>query len=394
MNKTPRIIVKNNKLKPILAGHPWVFPRAIVSGEKQLKAGDFVEIASEDLTSLGFGFYNPNSLYRVRIIIHAFEAYKFKGIEALLEHRFSSAFQLRTVLGLPNEDTNAYRLFNGAADGLDGLTIDRYNKVTVVQSSAYWSEEHREMILVALKKHLVEDTILWRSQDNYLKLEGWFGSLFQEVHPSIMIKENGINYEIDLTQGQKSGFYLDQRENRMMFRNLAKNKRVLDICCYSGAFALNAMRGGASFVRGLDSSGGAITLAEKNAALNHVTENIIFEKHDIKTYLGQHEEMYDLIILDPPKLSPRHGDIKSASRFYFKLNELAMKRLNAGGLFFTCSCSSAMTSEYLQEIVQTGAAKLGRRVSLLSQSQAASDHPTSPVFPEGDYFSGLLFYVE
>lgn len=379
--------------KASLIANPFIYPKAIISNTKTLLAGDLVTINDEVGNPIGMGIFNPNSFYRIRLLWSAYERYRYADLPQLLHYRFTQAIALRQQLNLPNEQTNVYRLFNSEADGLSGLTIDIYDHSAVVLSTAYWVELHQAAIKSVLHELLPKHTIYWRAQQKYLQQEGW-GDVKNDTDkaPQLIVKENDIAFHVDLTQGQKSGFFVDQRDNRLLIRQLAKDKKVLDVCCYSGGFALNAAKGGASFVRALDSSAPAITWAKKNAAENKL--NVEFLNEDAKEFLAKHTDNYDLIILDPPKLAPSKEDLAAASRLYFKFNELALQRVNPGGLLLTCSCSSAMTNEYLLEIVMRAALKHKRRIVLLGEQHAAPDHPRLPHFAEGDYLSVLLLRVE
>ncbi|XP_020409090.1 uncharacterized isoform X3 [Zea mays] len=322
------------------------------------------------------------------------------NMERLLEARISSAVGLRHSLGLPSADTNAYRLINSEGDRLSGLIVDIFADVAVIASSAAWVEKYRQEIQFLVSKVNGVSHIKWRPSTDILKEEGLDISEHKEpasTCSTVKVMENGIVYLVSL-EGQKTGFYADQRENRYIISLLSKDQRVLDLCCYSGGFALNAAKGGADNVIGIDSSGSALDLANENIVLNELNQGkVSFVKGDATTFMKgaiSENELWDLVILDPPKLAPRKKVLQSASGMYRSLNALAMQVVKPGGLLMTCSCSGAMTqSGMFLKTIQGAASMAGRKVTVLRQAGAACDHPIDPAYPEGQYLSNYLLRV-
>ncbi|KAG8069925.1 hypothetical protein GUJ93_ZPchr0006g41933 [Zizania palustris] len=285
---------------------------------------------------------------------------------------------------------------------LSGLIVDIFADVAVIASSAAWVEKYRQEIQFLVNKVSNVNHIKWRSSADILKEEGLDISEQKEPEPSshsgtVKVMENDIIYLVSL-EGQKTGFYADQRESRHFISTLSKGQRVLDICCYSGGFALNAAKGGASNVIGIDSSASALDLANNNIFLNNLdTQRISFVKEDSTAFMKgaiSRNEVWDLVILDPPKLAPRKKVLQSASGMYRSLNALAMQVVKTGGLLMTCSCSGAMTQSGLfLRTIQGAASMAGRKVTVLRQAGAACDHPIDPAYPEGQYLSNYLLRV-
>ena len=398
---------------------------------------------------IGYGFFNPVSMYRVFIFCHQtvhpdlFKSIKStmegndkdeietteKVLELVLRSKVKDAIKARTLQGLPSESTDSYRLVNGEGDGLSGLAIDIIGgKAAVIMASAAWCELYRETILQVIQdilnsEHPIYSTsddasleIVWRNTPMRLKQDGYIlkkndgedgnhSSEDEETSP-VIVTENSIKYNtypFD-TSSQKTGFYCDQRENRLRLAQLCKGKRVLDLCCYNGGFALNAMiHGGATSCVGVDSSPVAIAVANENKELNGVSSALSFVQMDIADYMNQADEEgeeFDIIILDPPKLAPTIAQLERASRKYHSLNRDAMKLINKekGGLLMTCTCSGAMTQknggQHFLETINGAALSAGRRVKLLSSNGAAPCHTQDPAsFPANAYLTAALFSV-
>ena len=369
---------------------------------------------------IGWGVYNPTSLYRVRILCHAnldvslANALKKQGtlpqIGSILRYKINTAIQTRRALRLPSEVTDTYRLVNGEGDGLSGLAVDVLNNLAVVMSSASWCEVHREQIETALTE-LTNLTVIWKTTPSRLKQDGWErqrddvtnGESAEEM---VVTKESGVRYQTyPFQDGQKTGVYCDQRENKYNLAMLCRNKRVLDLCCYHGGFSLTAkVLGGATHCTGVDSSQDAIDICHENSKLNGLTgADVDFVRDDIDNFMkvaSDEGKSWDVIILDPPKLAPSVSGLERASRKYHSLNRDAIKLMDPenGGLLLTCTCSAAMTQkdggQYFLETVQQAAISAGRQVTLLRTSGAASCHTQSPAsYPAGAYLTAALFYV-
>ncbi|CAD6251720.1 unnamed protein product [Miscanthus lutarioriparius] len=346
-----KVVLKKGKTQIFRDGSPMVYSGAVdrIIGRPPPKSGDVVLVADGTEKPIGWGLYNSVSMFCVRLMQLEEEARRDPtctlNMERLLEARISSAVDLRRSLGLPSADTNAYRLINSEGDRLSGLIVDIFADVAVIASSAAWVEKYRQEIQFLVSK----------------------------------VMENGIVYLVSL-EGQKTGFYADQRENRSFISLLSKD--------HCGGFALNAAKGGANNVIGIDSSGLALDLANENIVLNELNHGkISFVKGDATTFMKgaiSENELWDLVILDPPKLAPRKKVLQSASGMYRSLNTLAMQVVKPGGLLMTCSCSGAMTqSGMFLKTIQGAASMTGRKVTVLRQAGTACDHPIDPAYPEG-----------
>jgi len=390
---------------------------------------------------IGYGVYNSSSMYRVRILCHRtthpniFKQVKTimtgKGgddpnvtnpIEIIIKMKVQDAIRARMALNLPCSTTDSYRLLNGEGDGLSGLAIDIIGgQIAVIMSSALWCEVHRDIITNAVENVLCsnhpsylndKDTslkLVWRNTPSRLIQDGYkFPENDEETcndaDDGVIVTENGIKYITFPLTAQKTGFYCDQRENRVMLSSYCSGKRVLDLCCYTGGFALNAaIHGNAASCVGIDSSQDAIDVAIKNVELNEVPAGKIqFLRDDIANYMKsavKEDDEYDVIILDPPKLAPSALGIERASRKYHSLNRDALKLINKnGGIFLTCSCSAAMTQkdggQFFLQTLQGAAVSAGRQITLLKTNGAAPCHTQCPgSFPAGVYLTAALFYV-
>lgn len=383
--------------------------------------------ADSQPVALGYGVYNPNSLYRVRILCHRFlQPQLFQSIaksqdqttalKEILSHHLHKAIMTRRALQLPLSGvTDTYRLVNGEGDQLSGLAVDMIEQTAVVMSSASWCQGHHTIISECLREHLPADTkIVWKTTPSRLKQDGydsWEESLSADSDSlvsedeMVISTENGIRYQTyPYGDGQKTGVYCDQRENRWNVAQLCRDKRVLDLCCYHGGFSLNAMiNGGALQATGVDSSEDAVATCRQNAMLNGLLgdDRIRFVRSDITTFLQESvgQAVYDVIVLDPPKLAPSAAGLDKARRKYHSFNRDAIKLVSpVGGLLLSCTCSAAMTQkdggQYFLNMVHGAALAAGREVTLLRVSGAASCHTQSPASsPAGAYLTAALFYV-
>lgn len=372
-------------------GHPWIFPKAIARQNGNVVTGELVDVFGADEKRLGVGVYNEHSLYRVRILAQEFEHLEATSIASIVSHRLQQALLLRKNINLPNEFTSAYRLFNSEGDGLSGLTIDCFNQMYVVSSSAYWVEAHKEIICQTLKDLLATDQMIWFAQAKPLMQDGWEESGNQERSGKAQVLEAGISYEVDFSNTQKTGLFLDQRENHQRIATLARGKRVLDLYTYTGGFALHAAKAGATHVTAIDSSQQAIQLAKRNATLNQL-DFIEFIEADARDYLIKAGE-YDLVILDPPKLVPSQRHLERAKNYYRYLHREVFKHMKSNSLLLTCNCSSALSTQEFSDLVNTQATSSGKIVRILGVFGPASCHPTLSAFPEGSYLTAVLLAV-
>lgn len=386
-----KVILLAAKQNTVLRGHPWIFPKAIARTSGKLSTGNLVDIYNAEEVLAGVGVYNEHSLYRVRVLALANEHIDMSSFYALVTHRLKQAKQVRDCLNLPNEQTTAYRFFNSEADGLSGLTIDRFNQVCVVASSAYWVELNKEVITKALQELVPEDQIIWMSQSKPLGQDGWKQVSPQETQQSAQVLEAGVIYQVEFGSAQKTGLFIDQRENHQRIAQLAKGRRVLDLYSYTGGFALHAAKAGATSVTAVDSSAPAIAQGRKNAELNGLT-NIEFIEADARDYLAQAGN-YDLVSLDPPKLVPSQQHVQRAKNYYRFLHREVFKHMKSGSLLMTCNCSSALSAQEFCSLVSSQAGAVGKQARILGVYGPASCHPTLASFPEGNYLTAVLLAV-
>ncbi|XP_016648597.1 PREDICTED: ribosomal RNA large subunit methyltransferase I isoform X2 [Prunus mume] len=403
-----RVVLKKGKTQLFKDGSPMVYSGAVdrIIGRPPPRTGDIVLVADGAEKPIGWGMYNSVSMFCVRLMQLEEEATRdlscALNMEKLLETRINEAIELRKSLGLPSASTNAFRLVNSEGDRLSGLIVDVFGDVAVIASSAAWVEKYKPEVEASIGRIDEINYINWRPSSEVLKEEGLDASNYKERDPSICpqrtkVTENGIFYAISL-EGQKTGFYADQRENRQFMSTISDGQRVLDMFCYSGSFALNAARGGAVNVIGVDSSLPAVELAKENIVLNNMDSGrITFLREDASEFMKgalSRNESWDIVILDPPKLAPRKKALQNASGMYRNLNSLAMQLTKRGGLLMTCSCSGAMTqSGMFLRILQGAASAAGRKITILREAGAACDHPIDPSYPEGKYLSNILLRV-
>ena len=386
-----KIILLAAKQGSIVRGHPWIFPKAIARSKGQLITGELVEIHSEEGEFLGVGAYNEYSLYRVRVLALSSEQCDSSNYISLITHRIKQANKIRECLNLPNEETTAYRLFNSEADGLSGLTIDRFNKICVVASSAYWVELNKNNVIQVLQNLYPEDQIIWLPQSKPLGQDGWKQVNAQEIRQTAQVKEAGIIYQVEFGQAQKTGLFIDQRENHQRIAELSRGKTVLDLYTYTGGFALHAAKAGARQITAVDSSAQAIEQAKNNALLNGLS-NIEFIEADARDYLVNAGN-YDVVILDPPKLVPSQKHLQKAKNYYRFLHREVFKQMKAGSLLMTCNCSSALSTQEFSSLVSAQALAVGKQARILGIYGPSSCHPTLASFPEGNYLTALLLAV-
>lgn len=387
----PSVSLQQSKQATVLRGHPWIFPKAIARQSGSLQSGCLVNVLSAEGKAIGVGVYNEHSLYRVRMLALAGEAIDCTTIESIIYHRIKQALSLRQALHLPNEQTTAYRLFNSEADGLSGLTIDCFGPYCVVSSSAWWVEAEEAIIRQCIQNLLACEAVVWLSQSKPLSQDGWQGEPLALSTKSVDVLEGGVRFHIDFSSAQKTGLFIDQRENHQRIASLAKGKRVLDLYTYTGGFALHAAKVGALQVTAVDSSKQAIEQAQHNAGLNHL-QTIDFVAADARDYLDKAGD-YDLIILDPPKLIPSKKDLNRAKNYYRFLHREVFKLMKPGSLLMTCNCSSALSPQDFTNLVFHQAALEGKQARLLGVYGPASCHPTLPVFPEGNYLTAVLIGI-
>jgi len=393
----PVVSLKPRRAQPILNRHPWIFAGAIdhVSGDPEPGAEVLVE--TKDKRQIGRGLFNPFSGIRVRM--YSWDA--DEAIDAVLfESRIQEAAALRKSIINP-ESTTAYRIFFSESDGLSGLVVDRYDRFLLVQITSLALAERREMLFDLLEQQFQPAGIWLRTEKGIRDSEGLQitdGLARGEAPPpSVPIIENGLSFHVDVTQGQKTGGFLDQRENHLAVSSRLHGHRVLDVFCYAGGFGITAAAlGGAASVIGVDSSEPARKLAQQNAAANNVSDRMEFFRSDAFQFLeeaGTRGELFDTVILDPPKMTHRRSGLAAALRGYRSLNELAAKLLCPGGLLVTCSCSGLISRNDLESLLSTVATSVNRRIQILETRGQAMDHPVSPNCPENAYLKCFICRV-
>lgn len=371
--------------------HPWVFSGALKEQDPKIENGALVKLCNFKDEFLALGFYNKGSI-AIRIISKKDVALNGDFWKALI-HR---ALETRVALGLLSnlKETNCFRLFHGEGDGIPGLIIDVYNDNVVFQCHHHGLLPYRKRIVEALEAlpGLKVNTIYEKSQETIPGEEGenkfWLGS-----NSGAQVIEHGHLFDVNWTEGQKTGFFIDQRENRALLKQLSKGKKVLNTFCYSGGFSIYALSGGATEVHSVDSSAKAIQLLEQNLNLNKSKSIHKSFTEDTFDFFKNNDEKYDIILLDPPAFAKKHSALQKAGHAYQRLNKIGIERLNPGGILFTFSCSQAMEKGLFRKIVFSAAAETQREVKILHQLSQPSDHPINIYHPEGEYLKGLVIQV-
>jgi 23S rRNA (cytosine1962-C5)-methyltransferase len=385
-----QIILRKNEEHRIVGGHPWVFSNEIRETRGSPSIGDVVELFTAGGLTLGIGLYNPHSLIAFRLLSHVIEEID----TGFFRSRLARALDLRRTL-YPNSEV--YRLVHGEGDFLPGLIIDRFNEYCVVQTLSHGMDLRLPMICDALESLLAPKGIVERNESSMRTLEQLpqkKGILRGEAG-STTIAMDGLVYRVDVLEGQKTGFFLDQRENRGAISRFCKNAEVLDCFCNDGGFSLSAARAGAAAVLGLDSSEETIRSAMENARLNGLSI-VRFEQADVfeaLPALAQKEAKFDLVILDPPSFTRSRKNVQTAKKGYRELHIGAFKLLKKGGTLATASCSHHIEPEVFLSIVDETARKVGRSIQLLEWRGAAPDHPTLPAVPETRYLKFGIFRI-
>jgi 23S rRNA (cytosine1962-C5)-methyltransferase len=393
----PRVILLPRRAKPFFARHPWVYPGAIDRVEGEPEDGAVVDLISSSGEFVARGLYNGQSKLRVRLYSWAADV---ELDRAFFAERIASAVQFRKEgLHLCAPDS-ACRLVFSESDGLSGLTVDRYGSWLVVQFTSLGLAQRRETIVQLLVEQLEPRGIYLRTEKGIGGLEGLQqrdGLLWGEAPPeNLTIQDAGLRFHVNLQLGQKTGFFLDQRDNRPAVARYAANRRVLDSFCYSGAFGLFALREGATKVVGIDSSEAAIDLARANASLNGFGERTTYLQVDVfkqMQLLAEAGEQFGLIVLDPPKFARSRLAVEEALRGYRRLQTLALRILTKNGILVTCCCSGLITQEMFLELLSQLGQEEKRDIQLLEQRGQAADHPVAVSCPETSYLKCLVSRV-
>lgn len=389
------ITLRRGKADSLKRFHPWIFSGAIERADAHLEEGEQVRIVDFEGNFLAIGHCQIGSI-AVRVL-----TFKDETIDASFwENRLRKAFSVRKSEGLVHEqDNDIFRLVHGEGDRLPGLIIDVYEDTAVMQAHSVGMHLERQAIAEALVKasegliqhvyYKSETTLPYKAE---LEQENEF--LIGNTDRNIA-SEYGLKFHIDWLRGQKTGFFIDQRENRRLLEHYAKGRKVLNMFCYTGGFSVYALRGGAEVVHSVDSSAKAVELTKANAALNF-PNNSRHEAYaeDAFKYLERMGSEYDLIVLDPPAFAKHKGALRNAIKGYTRLNAIAFEKIKSGGILFTFSCSQAVNKEQFRLAVFTAAARSGRHVRLLHQLHQPADHPISIYHPEGEYLKGLVLQID
>ncbi|WP_277064668.1 class I SAM-dependent rRNA methyltransferase [Prevotella aurantiaca] len=400
-----KIVLKKGKEESLLRKHPWVFSGAILKLDETLEEGELVQVYTHNGNFIGVGHFQIGSI-TVRIL-----SFSDVPIDAdFWQSRLKASWAVREAIGVirPEGDgasttgetvNTTYRLVHGEGDNLPGLIVDVYGTTCVLQAHSVGMHVSRFAIADALRAVMGEkiDSIYYKSETTLpfkAELGQENGFLYGDTDNNIAI-ENGLKFHIDWLRGQKTGFFIDQRENRSLLEYYAKGRSVLNMFCYTGGFSVYAMRGGAKMVHSVDSSAKAVELTNENIALNFPGDNrhaAICE--DAFKYLDDNDGKYDLIVLDPPAFAKHRSALKNGLRGYTRLNVKGFERIKKGGILFTFSCSQVVTKENFRQAVFTAAAQAGRKVRILHQIHQPADHPINIYHLEGEYLKGLVLYVE
>jgi 23S rRNA (cytosine1962-C5)-methyltransferase len=389
------VILKPGREKSLLRRHPWIFSGAIQHVEEEPISGGTMDLLSSERQFLARASYSPISQIRARVWTFEDEPVD----QEFFRRKIRAAIRSREIWDL-TPDTDSYRLIYAESDGIPGLIIDRYGDVLVLQSLTAGSEFWKETLADLLLEETGLATIYERSDADVRELEGLeakAGLLRGTIsEPQITIHENGLKFNVNLQSGHKTGSYLDQRENRLRARELAKDKDVLDCFCYTGGFTVNALAGGAKSVLSIDSSANALALCRENITLNNLDasrqmslEGDVFQ---LLRKFRDENRSFDMIILDPPKFAPTAAQAERAARGYKDINLFAFKLLRPGGILVTFSCSGGIDAGLFQKIVAGAALDAGVEAQILEHLFQGADHPISLHFPEGVYLKGLVCY--
>ena len=389
------IYLKHRKEESLKRFHPWVFSGAIHHMDEGIAEGDTVRVITADGNCIAVGHYQLGTI-TVRVL-------SFDDIaidDSFWQQRMQSALAMRESIGVANNpDNNTYRLIHGEGDNLPGLIIDCYGTTAVMQAHSVGMHVCREQICKALIEVMGDriKNVYYKSETTLpfkAELGQENGFIYGHTDNNTAV-ENCLSFHVDWLKGQKTGFFVDQRENRSLLEHYAKGKSVLNMFCYTGGFSVYAMRGGANIVHSVDSSAKAIELTNHNVAMNFPNDN----RHeafceDAFKYLDDNDKKYDLIVLDPPAFAKHRMALHNALKGYIRLNIKGLQRIKPGGILFTFSCSQAVSKENFRNAVFTAAAQAGRNVRILHQLHQPADHPENIYHPEGEYLKGLVLYVE
>ncbi len=395
MTQYPSITLKRGKEESLQRFHPWIFSGAIYKMDEGIEEGDTVNVLSSSGDFLAVGHYQIGSI-AVRVL-------SFRQVtidQEFWQSRLASALQMRIAIGIADSDHNdTYRLVHGEGDNLPGLVIDCYGATAVMQAHSVGMHVCRQQIcdaLISVMGNRIAN-VYYKSETTLpfkAGLNQENGFVYGGSNDNTAV-ENGLKFHVDWLKGQKTGFFVDQRENRSLLEQYAHGRSVLNMFCYTGGFSVYAMRGGARLVHSVDSSAKAIELTNSNIEMNFPGD----ARHqafcdDAFKYLDANDNKYDLIVLDPPAFAKHRSALRNALKGYTRLNVKGFERIRPGGILFTFSCSQVVTKDNFRNAVFTAAAQAGRKVRILHQLHQPADHPINIYHPEGEYLKGLVLYVE
>ncbi len=389
------LVLKRGKEKSVLRRHPWIFSGAIAGyvGEQMPENGDLVSVEDAQGNFLAIGHYQEATI-SVRII--SFKKQKID--ENFWKEKVSAAYRVRQAMGLTtNAETDIFRLIHGEGDGLPGLIVDVYGRTAVMQCHSAGMYRVRNVLAQALVDLKIVENVYDKSAETLSKNTGITANneyLIGGKEPTDIFFENGLKFTVDWETGQKTGFFIDQRNNRLLVEQLAQNRNVLNTFCYTGGFSVYALRGGANRVVSVDYSQRAIDLTEKNVAINGLShhEAVVADAFDYLKQLPEND--FDLIILDPPAFAKHQKSKHNAIQGYKRLNKMALDKIKSGGILFTFSCSQVITPDIFYKTIYAAAVENGRNIRVLHKLGQAEDHPVNMYHPEGEYLKGLVLYVE
>lgn len=386
--KEKKVTLKPGKDKPIRNRHHWIFSGAI-SSTPSFEDGDILPVYSHDQKLLGHAYFNSKTGLTGRMI-----SYGDEDPYSYIQKSLAQAVDMRRQL-FDGSQTNAYRLINGEGDALPGLIVDKYHDVLVIQVGTRGMDKLLPFIVENLAKLCQPKSIYEKSHGPSRRDEGMSDKsalLYGKELEEIEILENGLKFLVDVTEGQKTGFFLDHREMRQQIRTLSAGKRLLNCFAYTGGFSVYAAAGDASHVTSVDISADAIALAKRNMELNGFQEADFIAK-DVFDFLREEQLDYDLVVLDPPAFAKRKKDIVQACRGYKDINRLALQKMPPGSILLTSSCSYHIDPELFQKVIFQAAIEANRQVKIIGRHRLAPDHPINIFHPEGDYLKSLLLYV-
>ena len=385
----PKVILKSGKEKSIQRRHPWIFSGAVYGVSREINDGEMVDVVDAKNNHLGTGYFSDKGSIVVRILTFGDEVFS----ENFWNEKLQSAWKLRLKL-LDLEVTNAFRVIHGEGDGIPGLIIDYYDKNWVIQAHSTGIFLQMEEIAKAIQTNFADfcETIYCKSSGT-LPNRGTDYFLFGNKAEAVA-KENNILFSVNWVEGQKTGFFLDQRENRKLLGEFSKNKKVLNTFCYTGGFSIYAMSAGAELVTSVDISQKAVDLAASNMELNFPNANHKAVADDVFNFMKENHQIYDVIVLDPPAFAKSIKSKHTATQAYKRLNIAGLKALAPNGILFTFSCSQVIDDVLFYNTVAAAAIETGRNIRVLHKLEQGPDHPTNIYHPEGHYLKGLVLFVE